>query len=68
MKKHNIIIEVDEQIRAGYIYLAGHKVPPQVTSTEQLTNKKGIVINLDYNGDKLIGIEILDVDKNLMIC
>lgn len=64
-RKYNIILEVNDQTKDGYIYLYDRKNFPQITNSEQLNNNKGININLDYHNDVLIGIEILDTEKNL---
>ena len=68
IRRFNTIVELDEKSNSLYIYVPPHfhKTPIPVTDTETVTTKRGIY-HFDWNGGKLIGIEIMDADKNVIL-
>lgn len=62
IKRYNLILERDENVDSGYIYIQpfSHKNPPRITSNKQI----GDVI-FDYVGDKICGIEILEFSEKV---
>ena len=64
---YSCFLEVDKNADAGYIHIFPytHKLPGKVTRTEQIENKNNLIINFDWDGEKLVGIEILDISDRL---
>jgi hypothetical protein len=59
VKRHNIILERDENIDSGYIYFPpfSHKNSPKITKHQIVETSQGI-FTFDWSGDKIAGIEI----------
>jgi hypothetical protein len=58
-----VLITHDRRVRAAYVYLKGRRgIDPEnlITETEHVSGSLAFGVNLDWSGDTLVGIELLD--------